>query len=299
MKRNERMWRVLAVGALVAASGLAGGVSAGSSNPCARATSVATLSDPKEPGEPLLVTGRVFAADGTTPAAGVVLFVYHTDAKGHYNRWPGSAPRLKGWMKTGPDGRYEYRTIRPGAYPGGRTAAHVHTQMWGAGRAAAVRIRPSFRGRPSPDGGGTAAVGRVRSLRVHPPGAAGRAGPLERRPRPPAQVFRGPLRGQHDARPHTLRSPAMKRSLAFLALPLLYATIARRAAGGQGNPAPPRPARRAPGRQHGRVHRQEMGCDAGAGPLPRLLRHDPLRPGEARRFTGDADGGVRKAWTPA
>lgn len=132
MKGNERMRRVLVVGALVAASGLAGGVAAGS-GPCARATSVATLSDPKEPGEPLHVTGRVFAPDGTTPAAGVLLYVYHTDAKGHYNRWPGSAPRLKGWMKTGADGRYEYRTVRPGAYPGGRTAAHVHTQMWGAG----------------------------------------------------------------------------------------------------------------------------------------------------------------------
>lgn len=133
MKRNEPRRRVLAVGALLVASGLAGGVSAGSPGPCARATSVATLSGPKEPGEPLHVTGRVFAADGTTPAAGVHLYVYQTDAKGHYNRWPGTAPRLKGWMKTGADGRYEYRTIRPAAYPGGTTAAHVHTQMWGAG----------------------------------------------------------------------------------------------------------------------------------------------------------------------
>jgi protocatechuate 3,4-dioxygenase beta subunit len=36
-------------------------------------------------------------------------------------------------MKTGPDGRFEYRTIRPASYPGSTIAAHVHTQLWGGG----------------------------------------------------------------------------------------------------------------------------------------------------------------------
>jgi protocatechuate 3,4-dioxygenase beta subunit len=133
VKRRERVRHVLVAGALLVASGISGGASIGSPGPCARAMSSATLSGPKEPGEPLHVTGRVFAPDGVTPAAGVTLYAYHTDARGHYNRWPGSSPRLKGWMKTGPDGRYEYRTIKPGAYPNGRIAAHVHTQLWGAG----------------------------------------------------------------------------------------------------------------------------------------------------------------------
>ena len=132
MKKEKQARRVLVVTAFIAASGISGGVSAGS-GPCARAASIATLSGPKEPGELLHVTGRVFAPDGVTPAAGVLLYVYQTDAGGRYNRWPAKAPKLRGWMRTGPDGGYEYRTIRPGAYPGGRIAAHVHTQMWGAG----------------------------------------------------------------------------------------------------------------------------------------------------------------------
>jgi protocatechuate 3,4-dioxygenase beta subunit len=148
MKREGRSRRVLFAGALLVASGISGGASTGSPGPCALATSAATLSGPKEPGEPLHVTGRVFGPDGVTPAAGVTLYVYHTDARGHYNRWPGTGPRLKGWMKTGADGRYEYRTIRPAAYPGGTTAAHVHTQMWGAGVPAQYGTDLLFEGDP-------------------------------------------------------------------------------------------------------------------------------------------------------
>ncbi|MFN2385436.1 MAG: protocatechuate 3,4-dioxygenase [Thermoanaerobaculia bacterium] len=133
MRKTQRSASVPAAAALIAAIGLAGGFAAASKGPCGSATSTATLAGPKEPGEPLHVTGRIFAPNGVTPAAGVLLYVYQTDATGRYNRWPGKAPRLKGWIRTGADGRYEYRTIRPGAYPGGRIAAHVHTQMWGKG----------------------------------------------------------------------------------------------------------------------------------------------------------------------
>lgn len=35
-------------------------------------------------------------------------------------------PRLKGTMVTGADGQYEYRTIKPGPYPGGGVPAHIH-----------------------------------------------------------------------------------------------------------------------------------------------------------------------------
>ena len=34
--------------------------------------------------------------------------------------------RLRGWMKTGADGRYEFRTIRPAPYPGQAIPAHIH-----------------------------------------------------------------------------------------------------------------------------------------------------------------------------
>ena len=125
--------RAVRAGMVFLAAGLLLVSRADASGPCARATSVATLAGPEEPGERLVVTGTVFAPDGVTPAAGVFLYVYNTDATGRYAREKGAPPRLRGWMKTGPDGRYEYRTIRPASYPGRTIAAHVHTQLWGGG----------------------------------------------------------------------------------------------------------------------------------------------------------------------
>ncbi len=92
-----------------------------------------------EPGTPLVVSGRVYAADGRTPVEGATLHVYHTDARGLYSEHDGNGgppdPRLKGWMKTDRDGRYEFRTIRPAPYPGGRNPAHIHAEVYGAGYA--------------------------------------------------------------------------------------------------------------------------------------------------------------------
>ncbi len=79
----------------------------------------------------LVVEGRVFQPDGETPAPGVVLYVYHTDARGYYRDGPGAPMKYHGWMRTGPDGRYRYHTIRPAQYPSRTVAAHVHTQLWG------------------------------------------------------------------------------------------------------------------------------------------------------------------------
>ena len=96
-------------------------------------SSVATLSDAKEPGTRLVVRGQVFDPSGTKPVAGVSVYAYHTDAKGYYNRIGASDPRLRGWVTTDKDGRFELRTIRPGSYPGRRDPAHIHLQAWGAG----------------------------------------------------------------------------------------------------------------------------------------------------------------------
>src|SRR2546423_9278750 len=87
-----------------------------------------------EPGEPLIVTGEVFQPDGKTPGEGMVLWVYHTDRTGYYNaNDDASHPRLNGWMKIGADGKYEFRTIRPGAYPHRATPAHIHAHVYGPG----------------------------------------------------------------------------------------------------------------------------------------------------------------------
>lgn len=87
-----------------------------------------------EPGEPLAISGTIYLPDGTTPAKGIVLFVYHTDATGYYNKQDdASHPRLRGWMRTNADGRYEFRTIKPGAYPHRNTPAHIHAHIYGPG----------------------------------------------------------------------------------------------------------------------------------------------------------------------
>jgi protocatechuate 3,4-dioxygenase beta subunit len=94
----------------------------------------AQIAAPGEPGDPLVVAGQVFAPDGRTPAAGVTVYAYNTDAEGYYgaNRieYP---PRIYGWMKSGAAGRFELRTVYPGHYPNMRVPAHVHFELWGGG----------------------------------------------------------------------------------------------------------------------------------------------------------------------
>lgn len=88
-----------------------------------------------EPGTPLVIQGRVFQRDGQTPAPNIIVFAYHTDATGHYDA-PSAGPhswRLRGWAKTGADGRFELATIRPAPYPSHTQAAHVHLSLEGPG----------------------------------------------------------------------------------------------------------------------------------------------------------------------
>jgi len=91
-------------------------------------SNVATLVSNDEPGERLVINGTVYQSDGRTPLSGFVLYLYQTDATGVYNKtdrkwW---RPRIRGWVKTDKDGRYEIRTIKPGSYPGSRNPAHIH-----------------------------------------------------------------------------------------------------------------------------------------------------------------------------
>jgi protocatechuate 3,4-dioxygenase beta subunit len=92
---------------------------------------VGRLAPAAEPGTPLVIHGRVLDPDGKTPAAHVIVFAYQTDAAGVYSTpdKPGRPWRLQGWARTGADGRFEFRTIRPAPYPGRRTAAHVHVTV--------------------------------------------------------------------------------------------------------------------------------------------------------------------------
>ena len=87
----------------------------------------ARIAPTSEPGDPLVVSGRLLNLDGTA-AAGAVVFAYHTDRGGLYDD-PSKGPhswRLRGWARTGADGSFTFETIRPGAYPGGSIPPHVH-----------------------------------------------------------------------------------------------------------------------------------------------------------------------------
>lgn len=92
----------------------------------ARVTSTERIAPPSEPGTPFVVRTTLLDPTGK-PAAGVQVFAYQTDRTGIYAA-PGAADqwRLKGWAVTDAQGRFEFKTIRPGSYPGGGAPAHIH-----------------------------------------------------------------------------------------------------------------------------------------------------------------------------
>jgi len=76
-----------------------------------------------------------------TPAADVLLYVYHTSAAGVYPKRgteTGNGRRhgyLRGWLRTNGRGEYRVETIRPGSYPSGTEPAHVHFTLQPLGEA--------------------------------------------------------------------------------------------------------------------------------------------------------------------
>jgi len=97
--------------------------------------SSARLAPEGEPGEPMRIEGTVRDPEGR-PAAGIVVYAYHTDARGIYPRDEARRGqpahrhgRLRGWAETDAEGRYRFDTIRPASYPDARTPAHVHMHV--------------------------------------------------------------------------------------------------------------------------------------------------------------------------
>jgi protocatechuate 3,4-dioxygenase beta subunit len=92
----------------------------------------ASIAAAGEAGRRLRVSGVVTKPDGVTPAPGVLIYAYHTDAKGVYPKRgneTGNGRRhgyLRGWVRSDSAGRYEFLTIRPEPYPGGTNPAHIH-----------------------------------------------------------------------------------------------------------------------------------------------------------------------------
>lgn len=85
----------------------------------------------------MIISGTIYAPDGRTPLEGIDLFVYQTDASGVYstsgNGGDNRNTRIHGLVRSGADGRYEFRTIKPGSYPGSRNPAHIHAYVSGTG----------------------------------------------------------------------------------------------------------------------------------------------------------------------
>jgi len=89
------------------------------------------ISDKNEEGESMEITGIIYQKDGKTPAPDVILYVYHTDARGKYSRGTGDDcskrhGKLRGWVKTNSQGRYKFTSIRPASYPDDTMPAHIH-----------------------------------------------------------------------------------------------------------------------------------------------------------------------------
>ena len=92
-------------------------------------------------GQKILVTGVIYQPDGKTPAPGILLYYYHTNTEGKYLHKeiePRTLPPnskgqthgyIRGWVKTGADGRYSIYTVKPGAYPSRPEPAHIHVTI--------------------------------------------------------------------------------------------------------------------------------------------------------------------------
>jgi len=83
--------------------------------------------------EPKLnITGTVYQLDGKTPAANIILYIYHTNRQGIYEikegeaGWAKKHGFIRGWIKTGEDGRYSFYTFRPASYPNRTEPEHIH-----------------------------------------------------------------------------------------------------------------------------------------------------------------------------
>ena len=106
----------------------------------ANLTSHVTIAAAAEPGVRIAIRGKLYRSDGKTPAAGVVVYLYHTNAKGLYEKKgneTGNGKRhgyLRGWLKSASDGSYEFKTIRPASYPNGTEAQHIHITVKAPGK---------------------------------------------------------------------------------------------------------------------------------------------------------------------
>ncbi|MEO0468042.1 MAG: YceI family protein [Bacteroidota bacterium] len=82
-------------------------------------------------GEKLCIRGRVFDSNQQA-AAGVILYIYHTDQSGLYANqtdpsfWGSVHGDRRTWIQSDSLGRYQFYTNRPAGYPNRNDPAHIH-----------------------------------------------------------------------------------------------------------------------------------------------------------------------------
>jgi protocatechuate 3,4-dioxygenase beta subunit len=88
-----------------------------------------------EPGQTMIVSGRVFDAQGK-PRAGIIVYAYQTNDQGIYptsERNLGLASHrhglLRSWARSNTQGYYAFDTIRPAGYPNTDLPAHIHMHV--------------------------------------------------------------------------------------------------------------------------------------------------------------------------
>ena len=80
----------------------------------------------------LRIKGIVFKKDHKTPAENVIIYIYHTNRQGIYETkgnekgWAKRHGFIRGWIKTGKDGKYTFYTFRPTSYPDRSEPEHIH-----------------------------------------------------------------------------------------------------------------------------------------------------------------------------
>lgn len=93
------------------------------------------LPDFNDKGPKIEISGIIYQRDGMTPAKDVVLYVYHTDRKGVYptigneSGWAKRHGYIRGWVKTDKNGYYQFKTLRPAAYPERNAEEHIHVTV--------------------------------------------------------------------------------------------------------------------------------------------------------------------------
>jgi protocatechuate 3,4-dioxygenase beta subunit len=91
-------------------------------------------------GQRLTVTGRVLGMPECMPLAGALVEVWQADARGDYSqvgaKRDDSSCLLRASLKTDAEGRYSFRTLLPGEYPG--RPRHIHYRVSAKGYATLV-----------------------------------------------------------------------------------------------------------------------------------------------------------------